>query len=85
MARILEGSLPIQNQLGFSVGMMVKEKNRLIFTFPGVPEEMKNMFNNSVAKIIEKGSLDKSLARTIVVKMVWRDFFPLFWHLLPWQ
>ena len=81
MARILEGSQAIQNQLGFSVGMMIEEKNRLIFTFPGVPEEMKNMFNNSVARIIEKESSDKSLAKTIIVRMVWKDFFPLFWRL----
>lgn len=81
MARILEGSQAIQNQLGFSVGMVIKERNRLIFTFPGVPEEMKNMFNSSAAKIIEKDSLDRSLAKTIIVRMVWKDFFPIFWRL----
>jgi nicotinamide-nucleotide amidase len=81
MARILAGTEAIQNNVGFSVGMILQEQNRLIFTFPGVPEEMKKMFNSSVAEIIEKGSLNRSHAKTIIVKMIWKDFFPLFWNL----
>jgi molybdenum cofactor synthesis domain-containing protein len=81
MARILDDSTPIPNPVGFSVGMKIVERGKKIFTLPGVPQEMKPMFNNEVAPIIEKTSIKRGLARTIKVRMVWKDFFPLLWEL----
>ncbi|MFX0101807.1 MAG: hypothetical protein ACFFCS_19740, partial [Candidatus Hodarchaeota archaeon] len=45
MARILEGSKPMKNTIGFAVGMALEVCGKTILTLPGVPDEMKGMFN----------------------------------------
>lgn len=82
MARILEGAKPIINSVGFSVGMRVMERGRWIFTLPGIPDEMKPMFDNSIAPFLKDLSEDCLKARTVMVKMVWKDFFPLYREML---
>ncbi len=78
MARILEGSEPMQNTVGFSVGMRVRYKGKDIFTLPGVPSEMKGMFDAHIAPLIEEKATSKLLARTVNVSMIWKRFFPLY-------
>lgn len=77
MARVLEGSRALQNTVGFSVGMMLEVRGRLIFTLPGVPEEMREMFNGEIVPIIEDRSNIRFYPKTVKVRMVWKDFFPL--------
>lgn len=78
MARILEGSIPLYNPVGFAVGMMIMFHGKNIITLPGVPTEMKGMFEAHVAPIIEKLATSKFEAREVNVRMVWKDFFPLY-------
>lgn len=78
MARVLEGSKPLQNPVGFAVGMAVEVAGKTICTLPGVPEEMKGMFDANVAPMIESESTSVFLAKTYNISMVWRDFFPLY-------
>lgn len=78
MARILEGSIPLHNPVGFAVGMMIMFHGKNIITLPGVPTEMKGMFEAHVAPKIEKLATSKFEARAVKVKMVWKDFFPLY-------
>jgi nicotinamide-nucleotide amidase len=78
MARILENSVAMQNPIGFSVGMMMKHLKKTICTLPGVPAEMKSMFDKYVAPAIEMRATSTFEARAIKVKMVWKDFFPLY-------
>jgi molybdenum cofactor synthesis domain-containing protein len=78
MARILEGSDPMRNRVGFSVGMKISHKGKTIFTLPGVPSEMKGMFEEHIAPLIEEKATSKLLARTLKVSMVWKEFFPLY-------
>lgn len=78
MARILEGSIPLHNPVGFAVGMMIIFQGKNIVTLPGVPAEMKGMFEAHVAPKIEKLATSKFEARAVNVKMVWKDFFPLY-------
>jgi molybdenum cofactor synthesis domain-containing protein len=78
MARILEGSIAIQNPVGFAVGMIIELLGKTICTLPGVPAEMRGMFDSHVAPLIEEKSNSKFEARAINVKMVWKDFFPLY-------
>jgi molybdenum cofactor synthesis domain-containing protein len=78
MARILEGSEPLQNPVGFSVGMCVEWAGKRICTFPGVPAEMKGMFDTHVAPMIQSRATSVFVARTYNVTMVWKDFFPLY-------
>jgi len=78
MARILEDSKPMQNPTGFSVGMKLKHRGKVIFTLPGVPSEMKSMFDAHISTLIEEKATSKLLARTVHVSMIWREFFPLY-------
>jgi nicotinamide-nucleotide amidase len=78
MARILESSIAIQNPVGYAVGMIIEHFGKTICTLPGVPAEMMGMFDSHVAPLIEKKSMSKFEARAINVKMVWKDFFPLY-------
>jgi molybdenum cofactor synthesis domain-containing protein len=78
MARILENSEAMQNPIGFSVGMMLNYFGKTICTLPGVPVEMKSMFDKYVAPVIRKRAKSIFEVRAIKVKMVWKDFFPLY-------
>ena len=78
MARVLEGSKPLQNPVGFAVGMAVDVAGKTVCTLPGVPEEMKGMFDANVAPMIESESTSVFLAKTYNISMVWKDFFPLY-------
>lgn len=78
MARLLEDSEPLQNPVGFSIGMKVQDAGKTIFTCPGVPSEMKGIFNTHIAPLIQSKANSVFLARTYNVSMVWKDFFPLY-------
>lgn len=78
MARVLEGSTPMHNPVGFAVGMCVEEAGKKICTLPGVPSEMRGMFDAHVAPMIEGTATSVFLARTYDVTMVWKEFFPLY-------
>jgi molybdopterin-biosynthesis enzyme MoeA-like protein len=81
MARILEGSEAIQNHVGMSVGMKLLHIGKLIFTLPGVPQEMQGMFNEYIAPVLEAEAKHKLLGHTYGVAMVWKDFFPVYTQL----
>jgi molybdenum cofactor synthesis domain-containing protein len=78
MARILEGSTALQNPVGFAVGMAIDIGGKTICTLPGVPEEMKGMFDAHIAPMIQSQATSVFLARTFNISMVWKDFFPLY-------
>lgn len=78
MARILEGSFPLQNPVGFAVGMAIDVVGKTVCTLPGVPDEMKGMFDAHVAPMIKSQATSVFLARTYNISMVWKDFFPLY-------
>jgi nicotinamide-nucleotide amidase len=78
MARILEESKPLQNPVGFSVGMMVDAGGKTICTLPGVPSEMKGMFDAHIAPMIMEQTNTVFAARTYNITMIWKDFFPLY-------
>jgi nicotinamide-nucleotide amidase len=78
MARILKDSRPLQNPVGFAVGMAIDVGGKTICTLPGVPDEMKAMFDKNIAPMIESESSSVFLAKTYNISMVWKDFFPLY-------
>ena len=78
MARILEESQPMQNPVGFAVGMKIDIGGKTVCTLPGVPSEMKGMFDAHVAPMIMSQTKTVFVARTFNVSMVWKDFFPLY-------
>jgi molybdenum cofactor synthesis domain-containing protein len=78
MARVLNGSMSLQNPIGFAVGMAVEVGGKTICTLPGVPDEMKSMFDTHIAPMIKSESNTVFLARTYNISMIWKDFFPLY-------
>ncbi len=78
MARILEGSRAIPNPVGISTGMMLRVGGTTIVTLPGVPEEMRAMFDGYVAPFIGERSGSRFVARTVTARVVFRDFFPVY-------
>jgi molybdenum cofactor synthesis domain-containing protein len=78
MARILEGSNAMQNPVGFAVGMAINVGGKTICTLPGVPDEMKGMFDAHVAPMIQSESSSVFLAKTYNITMVWKNFFSLY-------
>lgn len=78
MARILEGSRPVPNPVGMATGMMLEEGGKIIITLPGIPQEMKGMFDQTVAPLLEEKTGCRLLARAVNVRMVWKDFFPVY-------
>jgi molybdenum cofactor synthesis domain-containing protein len=78
MARMLEGSIPLQNPVGFSVGMAIEAGGKTVCTLPGVPAEMKGMFEAHLVPMIQSQATSVFLAKTYNISMIWKDFFPLY-------
>lgn len=53
MTRIPEGSIPLDNRVGGAPGVMLEVTDTTIFCLPGVPAELKYIFENSVEPWVE--------------------------------
>jgi len=78
IARIVEESRAIPNPVGLSAGMVLSVGNTLVVTFPGIPVEMKAMFDESVAPLIEDKASTRFIARTMTARVVFGEFFPIY-------
>lgn len=70
MARIPRGSLPLDNTVGGAPGVMLEYKQTMIFCLPGVPAELKDIWENGVkAWVLEnvKGSYFEKIVEFEVV------------------
>lgn len=54
MAYLPEGSTPLPNKRGTAPGVKIKEGNVLIFCLPGVPMEIKSMFQTIILPILKE-------------------------------
>lgn len=74
MARIPKGTIPLDNQVGGAPGVMIHEEDATIFCLPGVPSELKFIFEDSIVpwvsgrvrrkfyeKVVEFGMHDESM------------------------
>jgi molybdopterin-biosynthesis enzyme MoeA-like protein len=61
-----------------SVGMRLLINGKLLFTLPGVPQEMRGMFDEYITPVVEAEAKHKLLGHTYGVSMVWKDFFPVY-------
>jgi molybdopterin-biosynthesis enzyme MoeA-like protein len=57
MAMLPKGSKPLPNPVGTAPGILVKTRNTTIISFPGVPQEMKAIFNTSVIPILKRSDV----------------------------
>ena len=78
MARVVEGARPLANPVGLSTGMMLEVERSTVVTFPGIPDEMRPMFEEYVVPFVEERSGMRGAAHTLSVRMVWREFFPMY-------
>ena len=53
MAHVPEGAIPLRNDVGTAPGVMLNMGETTIFVLPGVPDEMKAMFNSHVLPTVE--------------------------------
>ena len=66
---IPEGSEPIIPLIGSASGFMLdRHKGKYIFSIPGVPKEMKSMFENDIVPYL-KGLIEKTGGKKPVVKL----------------
>ena len=65
-AYIPAGTKILENRLGTAAGIMAKAGEKLIFVMPGVPVEMKQMFEESVLPQLKKSAA----GQTVVVHML---------------
>ena len=52
MAKMPEGAIPLENRIGVAPGIFIECNGKMIFALPGVPEEMKYIYENHVEKIL---------------------------------
>ena len=69
MATMVEGAIPIDNPVGLAPGMELKVGKTLIVSLPGVPDEMKAIFETHTLPIIDKMSTRKTAAKTIRIAL----------------
>ena len=89
MALLPRGSTPLPNIRGTAPGIKTKEGNTIIFCLPGVPMEMKAMFNNVIlpilkekkGKFMEKGFIFTGIGESQIAPYISRieERFPQLW------
>lgn len=67
MSKMPAGSVSLYNPVGTAPGIMIKIDNKLIFALPGVPSEMKAIFEQSIEKLLLKISGKKLVELSIYV------------------
>jgi nicotinamide-nucleotide amidase len=54
MAKLPEGSVPVRNLVGTAPAVKIEHENVTVFALPGVPSEMKSIFDDSVVPLLKK-------------------------------
>jgi molybdopterin-biosynthesis enzyme MoeA-like protein len=71
MALLPEGGLPLKNLIGGAPGVMIESDNQVIFCLPGVPDELKDIFESTVDPWLERNVTSIYVEK--IVEFVWRD------------
>lgn len=56
MAKLPEGAEPLPNPVGTAPGVLIRWKRKCLISLPGVPAEMKGIFEESVAPLMRKAA-----------------------------
>ncbi len=70
MALLPEGGIPLQNREGTAPGVLLQIKNTMIFSLPGVPREMKSIFDYEMVKYFSSENNQHSFERSIIVNHI---------------
>lgn len=63
-----QGSTIIENNHGTAPGIIYNKNGKFIFTFPGVPSELKGMWRETAKPFIEKSNPEKSTIKSITLR-----------------
>ena len=77
MARLVEGSEPIENSLGLAPGLRMTIGRTLLIALPGIPKEMKPMFKRFVLPLISKNTVKRAAAMKLHILMPYYNAFPI--------
>jgi nicotinamide-nucleotide amidase len=79
MAKIPEGATPLRNPVGTAPAVSIKHGNVTIFALPGVPSEMKSIFDESVAPLMKKAAHGVTFFETSIIstKVMESEMAPL--------
>ncbi len=56
MAKLPEGADPLSNPVGTAPGVIIKHKGRTLISLPGVPSEMRTIYEESIVPLFKKES-----------------------------
>ena len=70
MAILPKGGIPLRNRAGTAPGVLVIEKGIMIFSIPGVPKEMKSIFENEIKRYFESESDNHYQERSLTINHV---------------
>lgn len=65
MAMIPEGAKPLDNRVGGAPGILIETEKTILIVLPGVPKEMKFIFDDSIAKRIRKQLTGQFVERVV--------------------
>ena len=79
MARLPEGATPLRNPVGTAPAVSIKHENVTIIALPGVPSEMKSIFDESVASMLKKAAGKGTFFETSIeaTKVIESEMAPL--------
>jgi len=79
MATLPDDASPLPNPVGTAPGVLLKQDNTTIIALPGVPSEMKAIFDNSVAPLLKKAAGNVTFYETsiLVTGIMESDIAPL--------
>jgi nicotinamide-nucleotide amidase len=67
MTKLPKGATPLSNPVGTAPAVYIKHKNVTIISLPGVPSEMKSIFDDSVAPMIKQSAHGMSFFETSII------------------
>ena len=79
MAKLPEGATPIRNPVGTAPAVVVEHENVTIIALPGVPSEMKSIFDESVASVLKQAAHGVTFFETSIetTKVIESEMAPL--------
>ncbi|MFW9786863.1 MAG: competence/damage-inducible protein A [Candidatus Thorarchaeota archaeon] len=69
MAQLPEGAIPLDNRVGGAPGVRINDRKTTIFCLPGVPSELKFIFNDSVVPWIKENVVQKFYEQIVEFEM----------------
>jgi len=70
MAMLPEGGIPLRNRKGTAPGVLLQIENTMIFSLPGVPKEMKSIFDFEMIKYFTSENNQHLYERSIIVNHI---------------